>query len=209
MVNNQENRGASLKTNYILIDFENVQPKALSVLDAEYFKIIVFVGASQKKIAIDSAAALQHMGSNAEYIKITGNGSNALDFHIAFYIGQLASQDPSAKFYIISKDTGFDPLVQHLKVRKISVIRLKDVSSIPFAKSTNKQSTSEKTKITITNLQHRGTSRPRTIKTLLSTINSIFQKQLSEKELDSIFKALQIKKIVAVNGTRVSYTFPQ
>jgi len=198
-----------LRTNYILIDFENVQPKALSTLDAEYFKIIVFVGASQKKISIDSAAALQHMGSNAEYIKITGNGSNALDFHIAFYIGKLAMQDPSAHFYIISKDTGFDPLIQHLKAKKISITRSRDVSSIPFAKQTNKQPTIDKIETTITNLQHRGTSRPRTLKTLSSTINAIFQKQLSDKELESVIKALRNKKIITVSGTKVSYSFPQ
>lgn len=205
----QENRGMPLRTNYILIDFENVQPKALSTIDAERFKIIVFVGASQKKIAIDSAAALQRMGSNVEYIKITGNGSNALDFHIVFYIGQFATQDPSAHFYIISKDTGFDPLIQHLKTKKISVTRSRDVSSISLTKPTNKKSAAEIIEITIANLQQRGASRPRTLKTLSSTINSIFQKQLSDKELDSLVKALRNKRIVTVSDTKVSYTFPQ
>lgn len=198
-----------LRTNYILIDFENVQPKALSTIDAERFKIIVFVGASQKKIAIDSAAALQRMGSNVEYIKISGNGSNALDFHIVFYIGQFATQDPSAHFYIISKDTGFDPLIQHLKTKKISVTRSRDVSSISLTKLTNKKSAAEMIEITIANLQQRGASRPRTLKTLSSTINSIFQKQLSDKELDSLVKALRNKRIVTVSDTKVSYTFPQ
>lgn len=198
-----------MRTNYILIDFENVQPKALSTIDAERFKIIVFVGASQKKIAIDSAAALQRMGSNVEYIKISGNGSNALDFHIVFYIGQFATQDPSAHFYIISKDTGFDPLIQHLKTKKISVTRSRDVSSISLTKLTNKKSAAEMIEITIANLQQRGASRPRTLKTLSSTINSIFQKQLSDKELDLLVKALRNKRIVTVSDTKVSYTFPQ
>lgn len=205
----QENRGVPLRTNYILIDFENVQPKALSSIDAERFKIIVFVGASQKKIAIDSAAALQRMGSNVEYIKITGNGSNALDFHIVFYIGQLATQDPSAHFHIISKDTGFDPLIQHLKAKKISVTRSRDVSSISLTKPTNKKSAAEMIEITIANLQQRGASKPRTLKTLSSTIDSIFQKQLSDKELDLLVKALRNKRIVTVSDTKVSYTFPQ
>ena len=48
-----------LITNYILIDFENVQPKDLSVFDAEHFKIIVFVGANQKKVTIELTKALQ------------------------------------------------------------------------------------------------------------------------------------------------------
>ncbi len=36
--------------NYFLIDYENVQPTAMAVLDREYFKIIVFVSASQTKV---------------------------------------------------------------------------------------------------------------------------------------------------------------
>jgi len=92
-----------LSINYILIDFENVQPKELSDLNAEHFRIIVFAGASQK-VPIPLAKALQPMGSRAEYIQISGNGPNALDFHIAFYIGWFAKQDKTAQFYIISKD---------------------------------------------------------------------------------------------------------
>ena len=220
--------GAALITNYILIDFENVQPKDLSVLDAEHFKIIVFVGASQKNIPVDLVAALQPMGTRAEYLQITGNGSNALDFHIAFYIGRLATQDPTAHFYIISKDTGFDPLVKHLKAKEILVRRLlgvsnlplidptnkimpvaqlRDVNNIPLMKSTNKKSSLEKIEMIIGNLQPRGTAKPRTLKTLSRTINSLFPKKLSDKELTSLINALKNKKYLTVSDTdKVSYT---
>ena len=126
-----------MRTNYVLIDYENVQPEGLSILDIEHFKVIVFVGASQTKLSFETASALQRMGSKAEYIKIAGSGSNALDFHIAFYIGQLATQDPTAYFHIISKDTGFDPLIQHLKTKKIFAARSRDVSEIPLVKVAN------------------------------------------------------------------------
>jgi hypothetical protein len=59
-----------LRTNYVLIDYENVQPDGLSVLDQDHFKVLVFVGANQTKVTFESAAALQRMGSKAEYIKI-------------------------------------------------------------------------------------------------------------------------------------------
>ena len=41
-----------------------------------------------------------------------------LDFHIAYYLGDLAVKEPDADFYILSKDTGFDPLIEHLEGRK-------------------------------------------------------------------------------------------
>ena len=91
-----------MRTNFVLIDFESVQPDSLAALQHDYFRVIVFVGANQSKVPFEVAAVLQRMGSNAEYVKISGNGRNALDSHIAFYIGQLAAQAPAAYFHIIS-----------------------------------------------------------------------------------------------------------
>ena len=83
-----------MKINYILIDYENVQPKALDLLNQEPFQVLVFVGANQTKISLETAVALQRFGARARYIQISGNGSNSLDFHIAFYIGQLSARNP-------------------------------------------------------------------------------------------------------------------
>ena len=47
-----------MRTNYVLIDFENVQPENLDVFSADHFKVIVFVGASQTKVPFDVAMAL-------------------------------------------------------------------------------------------------------------------------------------------------------
>jgi PIN domain len=197
-----------MRVNYVLIDYENVQPNALSILDAEHFKVVVFVGASQTKLTFEAAAALQRMGNRAEYIKISGNGSNALDFHIAFYIGQIAAHDPTAYFHIISKDTGFDPLIQHLKSKKLFAARSRDVSEISAVKVAIAKAPAEKIAVIIANLQQRGASKPRTVKTLLSTIGSIFQRQLSEQELAKLLSDLQTKSYVTVDGTKVSYSLP-
>ena len=197
-----------MKTNYVLIDYENVQPDAMAVLNEEHFKVIVFVGANQAKVSFDVASALQQMGERAEYVRISGNGSNALDFHIAFYIGQLAAREPDAYFHIVSKDTGFDPLVQHLKARKILACRSKDVTEIPIVKAANSKTPSDRLAVVIADLQRRGSAKPRTVKTLGSTISSIFQKQLSEPDLNGLLGALEQKGIIVTTGTKVSYSLP-
>jgi hypothetical protein len=84
-------------------------------------KVLVFVGASQAKIPFELAAAMQRLGDDAQYVKIGGNGKNALDFHLAFYVGELVAKDPEAYFHILSKDTGFDPLIKRLKTRKVRI----------------------------------------------------------------------------------------
>ena len=116
-----------MATNYVLIDFENVQPRNLELLTKHPFQVYVFVGASQKKVSFDLADSMQLLGNNAKYIKISGNGQNALDFHVAYYVGELAAKDPDARFYIVSKDKGFDTLIDHLTKRKIRIQRVKDL----------------------------------------------------------------------------------
>ena len=197
-----------MRTNYVLIDYENVQPTALAVLDQEPFQIIIFVGASQAKITFEVASALQSMGARAQYVKVSGNGSNALDFHIAFYMGQLAACEPDAYFHIISKDAGFDPLIQHLKSKKVRARRWCDVTDIPLVKVVGATSLTEKLDVIIANLQQRGTAKPRTVKTLSGTINAIFQPGLSEAEVSSLIRELQKQGIVTITDTKVSYTLP-
>lgn len=198
-----------MRTNYVLIDYENVQPSALSVLEKEHFKIIVFVGGGQSKVTFDVAAQLQRMGPNASYIKISGNGPNALDFHVAYYIGRLAASDPEAYFHIISKDKGFDPLIAHLKSNKILACRSGSVNDIPIVKAENSKTLPEKVAVVVVNLKQRGASRPRTIKTLSGTVSSLFQNALAEDELAAILKLMEKQGFVTIAGTKVAYSLPE
>ena len=198
-----------LPTNYVLIDFENVQPKNLEILANHPFNVLVFVGANQAKVPFDLAAAMQKLGKNANYIRISGSGQNALDFHIAFYVGELATRDPEANFHIISKDTGFDPLIKHLKARKIRVQREKDLAAISVLRMSTATSSDEKIAAIIKNLSDRGQSKPRKEKTLANTINALFTNKLDERELLSLVKQLQERKYIVINQGNVSYKLPQ
>jgi len=141
-------------------------------------------------------------GNKAEYIKISSNGPNALDFHIAFHIGQIATNDPTAYFHIISKDTGFDPLIQHLKSRNVFAARSLRVSAIPLVKAVNTKSPTERLAIIITHLQRLKNSKPGTLKTLSNTIGTIFQKQLTSPEIDTMIKGLESKSLIKINETK-------
>jgi hypothetical protein len=196
---------AVVKKNYVLIDYENVQPQEMAALEREHFNVIIFVGANQAKVTFEVASVLQRMGDQAAYVKISGNGNNALDFHIAYYIGQLATKEPDAYFHIISKDAGFDPLIQHLKSKKIFSGRCNTVSDIPILKLKSAHTPLERIAAVIENLKHRGASKPRTVKTLSSTINALFSKALTEAEVGHIVSELERTGIVQVNQTKVVY----
>ncbi|MCP4283112.1 MAG: hypothetical protein GY792_01475 [Gammaproteobacteria bacterium] len=196
-------------TNYVLIDFENVQPRNLEILASHPFKVLVFVGTSQAKIPFELAAAMQQLGDDAQYVKIGGNGKNALDFHLAFYVGELAAKDPEAYFHIISKDTGFDPLIKHLKTRKIRIQREKDLAEIPVLRMSTATSDDEKVASIVKNLAGRGHSKPRKVKTLANTINTLFTKKLEEAELMSLINELQKEGYIVVSEGNISYKLPQ
>lgn len=197
-----------MKKNYVLIDYENVQPEEMDALENEHFSVIVFVGANQAKVTFEVASVLQRMGDRASYIKISGSGKNALDFHIAYYLGKLSEKEPDAYFHIVSKDTGFDLLIEHLKSNKVSVRRVKSVTELPLVKAANSKSSTERVSVVIGILAKSGAARPRTVKTLASAINSMFQKSLSESEIAGIISELTKKGVVVVNQTKVTYVIP-
>lgn len=198
-----------MRNNYVLIDYENVQPTSLPGLEAEPFRVYLFLGEHQTKLTFELAAAMQKLGDRGIYVKISGNGHNALDFHIALYLGMLSEKDPTAYFHVISKDTGFDPLIAHLKTLKVSALRSKSVADIPLLRASNTKSMPEKIALIVANLRQQGPQRPRSPKTLSNSIGSLFLRQLGEDELAAILTELQKRQLITVNGTRISYTLPE
>lgn len=215
-----------LRTNYIFIDYENVQIKSLSLLASDKFKVLLFLGPNNTKLPVELVIAMQNLGNRAQYITLDTSGNNALDFYIAFYLGNVAVTDPTAFLCVVSKDTGFDPLIQHLKSKKISCVRSISIEAMPCFDSpintaqsiseeppTTKKSSAQK-KVTqselmiknvLEDLNHRGESRPRTVKTLRSTIKAKLGKLTTEENITLVFNALVKKNHVQINGNSISY----
>ena len=198
-----------MATNYVLIDFENVQPKNLAALRdisrGRAFKVYVFVGANQSKIPRELAFEMQTLGRDAQYIEIAGSGKNAADFHIAFYMGALGKPDSDDEFHIVSRDTGFDPLIKHLQGRNIKAARRKDLFEIPWLKPSETESVGEKIDKVIHNFDLRGHSRPRKVKTLKASVRSLFGDGLPDEELEALVQGLKERRYIAVEGEAIKY----
>lgn len=106
----------------LLVDFENVPKVDLSAIPAGVV-VPFFFGAAQKSVPTDFLKAALKLGERFLPIDIAGAGRNALDFHIAFYLGEYLATQPSAQCVILSRDKGFDPLVKHLQGRGFAVRR--------------------------------------------------------------------------------------
>lgn len=206
-----------LARNVVLIDFENVQPPSLKELAAPGFTVLVFVGASQARISMDVAEAMQALGSQGRYIRCHGSGPNALDFHIAFYIGEIAAADPKACFHIISRDTGFDPLVAHLKARGLRADRCVSVADLPMFRPARQSAAAPalpaaKAVLPDARLTHlrdwlvrQDKARPGSKVALHNSIDNLFQKALAAKEVTALVQQLQQNRWIVLEGNKVHY----
>lgn len=157
---------------------------------------------------MDLAESLQKLGDHAEYIRISGSGQNALDFHLAYWIGRLAERDPDAYFHIVSKDKGFDPLVKHLKANKILAQRVAQVGDIHVLNGITKKTTSERVDHVVASLRTRGNSVPRKRETLANTIKAIFANAITAEEIQKVIQLLEGKKMIQIKDNKVTYHFP-
>lgn len=127
------------RINHVLIDHENVQPGALKPLDFPNVRVWIFVGHSQGKISTGLAIDAHAMADKVTFVQISAHGSNALDFHISYYLGKLCAEEPASYFHVLSGDTGFDPLVTHLRGQGRNVYRVKCIDSLIFLPRKNLQ----------------------------------------------------------------------
>lgn len=74
--------------------------------------------------------------------------------------------------------------------------------------SADPQTIAQRLALVVDDLNKRGAARPRTIKTLSSTINAMFQKKLTEQEVASLLAKLRAQGIISVSGIKVSYALP-
>lgn len=200
------------KQNYVFIDFENTQAIDTKRLSGLPVRIVIFTGQNQKTLSIDLVKRLLEF-QGAEIYESCGIGKNALDFQLAFYAGRIFEREPEAVLHIVSRDKGFDPLVAHIKSQKRSCSRVDNFSALPFFQVTNNKPTAEKEDYTTYTISHRvdfaltrfsktpAISRPRKIKTLKSSLNSHFQKQLSEADIDKIVNELIARKHISIGAS--------
>ncbi len=111
-----------MKELHALVDFENVQPslEALAKLAPGFTDVWLFHGPHQAKQA--QAFAVSH--ARVVLVPRSGQGPNALDFHVAFYLGYVAAKHPDAELVVVANDRGYDPMLAHACMLKFRARRV-------------------------------------------------------------------------------------
>ena len=188
----------------ILVDLENVQHVDLSHIEATT-RVVIFHGASQKSVPIELVIATQSLGKRVEWVKIEGNGNNALDFHIACYLGRTLEKEPGSACVVLSKDKGFDPLLKYLNRNGLKCRRIESMlerASAPIAAGNPHYK-----RVLEVLRKSEKKSRPRKRKTLAQHISSIFQKKLSVVEVERVIDLLFANKQISEENSTITYSF--
>jgi hypothetical protein len=195
-----------MKTTIILIDYENVQSIDLKPLQHHDVQIKVFHGATQKFSSDFLHLALDFGKTKFEIVQISGAGKNALDFHIAYYIGKLSKEIENPEFYVISKDTGFKPLIEYIKTHEKLPCFLKgSLSELPLGKPAAVVHTVDRLQLVTDALKKNSSQRPKRRKTLRNQIIQLCKKEIGESEADALIQNLVKEQIIEISGESIAY----
>jgi hypothetical protein len=111
---------------HVFVDYENMHELDLKLLGTEGVHLTLLLGPTQTKLDAALVEGLLEHAAAVQLVRLTSAGRNALDFALAYYLGRAVASDPAGRFLIVSKDKGYDPLVEHLRSRSLNVWREAD-----------------------------------------------------------------------------------
>lgn len=211
------------RTHYIFVDFENVHEVQLDLIEDKPVVVVLVLGERHKKLPVELVKQLLKYPAQVRLVEAGLSGRNALDFVLAYLIGVQSTTDRAGHFHILSRDKGFNALIEHLKKNDIFADRHESFVKIPvFAtgaaasrttrpaarprrpdrtptKKPASQAASaapDRTKVMIDWFAAHTQNRPKTQKRLLSHIHTHFGKRLSTGDLEAIVQGMVTRKAI-------------
>ena len=195
--------------NHVFVDYENVHALDLSIIGSKTVHVTLLLGAKQTKLDAAVVEKLMQHAATVKLVRLASSGRNALDFALAYYLGRTVLADPRGCFHIVSKDKGYDALIEHLRSKHISARRHEDFTTLTFsaaakptaatspaaslaAKAPQKPRAAAATEPldaqVLEYLRKPTTKRPRTERKLISHLVSHFGKKVTENEVSKLVK---------------------
>ena len=119
--------------NHVFVDFENVHEIDLAVIGSKAVTFTLLMGPRQTKLDVSLVEKLVKHAASVQLVRLASAGRNALDFSLVYYVGRAVAADPTGYFHIISKDAGYDPLIEHLRSKHVHAHRHDSFATLTFA----------------------------------------------------------------------------
>ena len=209
---------------HVLVNFENVCDIDTTLLGSKNVAFTLLLGAGQTKLDVALVEKLLLHAPSVQLVRLTSRGKNALDFALAYYLGHAVAAAPQGSFHIVSKDTGFDPLIEHLVGRQIQISRHNDFTDLttspaqlaaaPKPKAAPKARTApsngDVTDHALSQLRKVSANRPKTRKSLLSFLTSHLGPEMTETGAATLIESLSKAGNLAIDTKgAVTYALEQ
>lgn len=211
----------SVTVNHVFVDYENVHAFDPAIIGTKTVRFTLLLGPKQAKLDVPLVEMLLKHAASVELVRLASSGKNAVDFAVAYYVGRATIQYPAGHFHIISKDTGFDPLVEHLRSKSVRIRRHDGFETLAFgpparpaaaaksppaikAQPAAKPAQSpagldERAMLMLEHLRKHVTNRPKREVTLIKHVIAHFGHKLSETEATGIIGTLAKGGHLAIN----------
>lgn len=177
---------------HFLVDYENIGSKELTEVKeiSKKSSVAIFYSATCKTKLLDALTNMSNKGVALSFHKITTGTKNALDFQLSSYLGYLIGNGKQKdKFYIVSKDKGFDCVVtfwnkQEVKLRRIAP---ETVTEKTKQKPKKKKKSKQSKEVTLKQLQSM-VSEGYPLKEIMEIVNQSKTKTEVHNELSRLFR---------------------
>ena len=188
------------RTNYIFVDCENIHEVNLDLVAGKEVVVHLVLGEQHRNVSVEMFEQGLKYPGQVRVVRTGRAGKNALDFVLAYRVGVESVADPKGYFHIVSKDTGFDALILHLRKHHILARRDESFAKAFEAWEAPPTAAADRVKTVIEKLTKNKTNRPKRKKTLLSQINSYFGKKLTDGQLEEIVQTLIANKVIQIGS---------
>jgi hypothetical protein len=186
--------------NHVFVDYENVRDFDVSLLGSRKACFTLLLGAQQTKLNVALVEKLMEHAESVQLVRLTSQGKDALDFTLAYYLGRAAITDPTAYFHIVSQDTGFDPLIAHLKSRHVHAHRHADFTTLTFgAAKPVIPAAADPLACVVEHLRKSAKQRPKTKKRLATYLLARLGNATTEAEVAALIESLCKGGLVTVD----------
>jgi PIN domain len=201
----------TMQESVLLVDYENIGKVDLGAIPAGV-RVPFFFGASQRSVPTEFLKAALRLGERFVPIDIEGQGKNALDFHIAFYLGEYLARSPQSACVILSRDKGFDPLIKHLIKRGFAVRRANSIAEAlagvaPAAATGSRQPPALLDTALSVLAAAQKSRRPRRRTGLVAYLHSHFSKKIPETELQRLIDQMIARGKLSEAKGAITYHF--
>lgn len=134
---------------YTFIDLENKPSFKIDDLSDQPACIVVVAGKQQAKTAASLVAKIAERRIPVSVVFTDLARKDALDFVLACEVGIRFAADPRGHFVIVSSDTGFDALIEHLRAKGAEAERLTGDAAKPAQRKTAPARTTAKKAVAV------------------------------------------------------------